>query len=106
MKTFLFVVLLFCVAALANAQSSTAPASISDADEIRAGAALAAKFEAMNGLAPTPQITKIETYLQKVGDRVASHAQRRLPYRFYFDPDPNFKSAVALPGGQIFVGGG
>ena len=106
MKAFLFAVLLFCMATLANAQSSTAPASISDADEIRAGAALAAKFEAMKGLAPTPQITKIETYLQEVGDRVASHAQRRLPYRFHFDPDPNFKSAVALPGGQVFVGGG
>jgi predicted Zn-dependent protease len=106
MRAFLFVVLLWPLAPLANTQNAAAPASISDADEIRAGAVLATKFETTNGLAPTLQITKIEAYLQQVGDRVASHAQRRLPYRFHFDPDPNFKSAVALPGGQIFVGGG
>ncbi len=106
MKGVLFVILSCSLAPLAMAQSSAVPEGISDADEIRAGALLAAKFEAENGLAPTPQITKIEAYLQKVGDRVAAHAQRRLPYRFHFDPAPNFKSAVALPGGQIFVGGG
>jgi predicted Zn-dependent protease len=89
-----------------NAQTPAAPPAISDAEEIRAGAVLAAKFETVNGLAPTPQIRKIDAYLQKVGDRVALHARRRLPYRFHFDPDPGFKSAVALPGGQIFVGGG
>ena len=41
-----------------------------------------------------------------VGDRLAVHAQRKLPYRFHFDPHPAFKSAFALPGGEIFVGGG
>ncbi len=106
MRVFLLVILLCPLATITNAQNSPAAAAISDADEIRAGEVLAAKFEAVNGLAPTPQITKIEAYLQKVGDRVASHAQRQLPYRFHFDPDPAFKSGVALPGGQVFVGGG
>jgi beta-barrel assembly-enhancing protease len=106
MKAFLFFVLLLPMTPLSNAQSSTAPIAISDADEIRAGEVLAAKFEKVNGLAPTPQIIKIDKYLQSVGDRVAAHAQRRLPYRFHFDPDPTFKSAVGLPGGQVFVGGG
>src|ERR1700689_2046756 len=106
MRGFLFIILLSPLATITNAQNSPAAAAISDADEIRAGEVLAAKFETVNGLAPTPQITKIEVYLQKVGDRVASHAQRRLPYRFHFDPDPSFKSAVGLPGGQVFVGGG
>jgi predicted Zn-dependent protease len=55
---------------------------------------------------PTPQTTKIDEYLQTVGDRVAAHAQRKLPSRFHFDPGPAFKGAVGLPGGQIFVGGG
>jgi predicted Zn-dependent protease len=32
--------------------------------------------------------------------------QRKLLYRFHFDPSPAFKSAFGLPGGQIFVGGG
>jgi predicted Zn-dependent protease len=111
-KSFLFVVLVFLpaslapVALVANAQSSATSTALSDADEIRAGAVLAAKYVAMKGLAPTPQIIKIEEYLQRVGDQVASHAQRKLPYRFHFDPDPTFKSAVALPGGQVFVGGG
>jgi beta-barrel assembly-enhancing protease len=89
-----------------DAQTPVAPPAISDADEIRAGAVLAAKYEAVNGLASTPEIRKIDAYLQKVGDRVALHARRRLPYRFHFDPDPGFKSGFALPGGQIFVGGG
>ncbi len=106
MRMFLFVILLCLLATVASAQSPSAAATISDADEIRAGKVLAAKFEAVKGLAPTPQITKIEAYLQEVGDRVAAHAQRQLPYRFHFDPDPTFKSAVALPGGQVFVGGG
>jgi predicted Zn-dependent protease len=106
MRVFLFIILLSPLATITNAQNSPAAAAISDADEIRAGEVLAAKFEAVNGLAPTPQITKIEAYLQKVGDRVALHAQRQLPYRFHFDPDPAFKSGVGLPGGQVFVGGG
>jgi beta-barrel assembly-enhancing protease len=102
MRALLFVIL-FCP--LANGQSSSA-GTITDADEIRAGEVLAAKFESFKGLAPTAQTIKIEKYLQSVGDRVAAHAQRRLPYRFHFDPDPSFKSGIALPGGQIFVGGG
>lgn len=112
MKLLSFVLLVLLPALLAplaivtNAQSSAAPVALSDADEVRAGAVLAAKYISTKGLAPTPQIIKIEAYLQKVGDRVASHAQRKLPYRFHFDPDPTFKSAVGLPGGQVFVGGG
>lgn len=109
MKTFLFAMLVCPLgppALLVHAHAPAAPSALSDADEIRAGAVLAAKFEAVNGLAPTPQIRRIDAYLQRVGDRVALHARRRLPYRFRFDPDPSFKSAVALPGGQIFVGGG
>ena len=49
---------------------------------------------------------KIERYLQSIGDRVATNAPRHLHYRFRFDPEPGFKSAFALPGGEIFVGGG
>jgi beta-barrel assembly-enhancing protease len=78
----------------------------SDADEVRVGALLAAQFAKSEGMEPTPQTTKIERYLQSVGDRLSAHAQRKIPYRFHFDPNPGFKSASALPGGQIFVGGG
>jgi beta-barrel assembly-enhancing protease len=79
---------------------------MSDADEIRAGELLAHQFVVKEGMKPSPQSQKIDTYLQTVGDRVASHAQRKLPYRFRFDPNPTFKSAVGLPGGEIFVGAG
>jgi beta-barrel assembly-enhancing protease len=94
---------LFCASAV-NAQTS-APA-IRDAEEIHAGVVLAQKYRVTRGLAPTPEIDRIESYLQQVGSRVAEHAQRKLPYEFHFDPNPDFKSAVGLPGGQIFVGGG
>ena len=57
-------------------------------------------------MSPTLQTRKLDEYLQTVGDRVAAHAQRKLPYQFHFDPSPGFKSAVGLPGGQIFVGAG
>lgn len=88
------------------AQNSPAPVVVTDADEIRIGQVLAAKYEQAEGLGPTPQIKKIDEYLQRVGDRVGAQAERKLPYRFHFDPSPSFKSAFALPGGQIFVGGG
>src|SRR5260370_2030251 len=80
--------------------------SITDTDEVRAGQILAEEFAQKEGMRSTPQTTKIDEYLQAVGDRVAAPAQRKLPYRFHFDPSPAFKSAVGLPGGQIIVGGG
>jgi predicted Zn-dependent protease len=90
-------------------QSPTRPSAtirITDADEIRVGAALAGKFAVNRSIVPTPQSKSIEKYLQMVGERVAANAQRQLPYRFHYDPDPRFNSAVALPGGHIYVGAG
>lgn len=82
------------------------PTPLSDADEVRLGEALANDFIAQEGMQPTTQTNKLDEYLQSVGDRVAAHAQRKLPYRFRFDPSPSFRSAVGLPGGQVFVGAG
>lgn len=96
--------LLLFLLAFGKPQDSTA--TITDADEIRIGEALAKDYERQEGLQSSPQAAKIDAYLQTVGDRVAQNAQRKLPYRFHFDPSPNFKSAVALPGGQIYVGAG
>ena len=101
------VVALFGAACLAQTASPTTSAlPLSDADEVRIGKLLGAQFIKAEGMERTPQSTKIDEYLQAVGDRLAVHAQRKLPYRFHFDPDPSFKSAFALPGGEIFVGGG
>src|SRR5260370_11516594 len=91
---------------LAARHTFGAAPALSDADEARIGHILAEKFAKDRGLAPTPQAERIEKYLQTVGDRVAANAPRRLSYHFHFDPEPGFKSAVALPGGEIFVGGG
>lgn len=90
----------FCTA-IAHAE-----VSITDADEVRIGGFLAGQFIQAEGMQSTPQTAKIDAYLQKVGDQLAAHAHRKLPYRFHFDPDPGFKSAFALPGGEIFIGAG
>ena len=80
--------------------------ALSDADEIRIGHMLAERLVKDRGLVPSPQTGRVEKYLQAVGERVAANAPRHLPYHFRFDPEPGFKSAFALPGGEIFVGGG
>jgi len=98
-------ILLSCSISSAQPKRSAAP-ELTDADEIRIGGMLAKQFADSEGLQPTPQITKIDAYLQTVGDKLAAHANRKIPYHFHFDPDPTFKSAFALPGGEIFVGGG
>ena len=79
---------------------------LSDAEEVRLGQILANDFIASEGMQATPQTNRIDEYLQSVGDRVAAHAHRKIPYRFRFDPSPSFRSAVGLPGGQVFVGAG
>jgi predicted Zn-dependent protease len=89
--------------ALAFAQS---PPQLSTADEIRAGDALFAAFQKSQGFADTPESKAIEAYLQKVGDKVAQNAKRKLPYKFHLDPHPGFRSGVGYPGGQIVIGGG
>lgn len=95
-------IVLFTLLLFAQPQLST----ISDADEARLGVILADDLIAQEGMQPTPQTNKLDQYLQSVGDKVAAHAQRKIAYRFRFDPSPSFRSAVGLPGGQIFVGAG
>jgi predicted Zn-dependent protease len=98
---------LLCLALPAHASPvGSADPSLSDADEVHIGGLLAVQFAQSEGMQPTPQTTKIDAYLQKVGDRLSAHAQRKIPYHFHYDPDPGFKSAFALPGGEIFVGAG
>jgi predicted Zn-dependent protease len=83
-----------------------APITLSTEEEIRAGNALLSSFQKANGFAETDETKGIEGYLQKIGDKVAKNALRKLPYRFHLDPHPAFRSAVAYPGGVIVVGGG
>jgi predicted Zn-dependent protease len=99
-------ILLLLFSAWLHAQDSSTPISLTDAEEIQAGEAVAKDFIQQEGMESTPQAKKIDAYLQAVGDRVAAHAQRKLPYQFRFDPSPGFKSAGGFPGGQVFVGAG
>jgi len=101
-SAFLFVVL----ASPRQTIPTNSKVEVTDADEVRIGQALAKNFEQQEGMAPTPQSIKLDAYLQSVGDKVAANARRKLPYRFHFDPSPGFRSAVGLPGGQIYVGAG
>src|SRR5206468_1864771 len=57
-------------------------------------------YERQRGTAPTPRGRRIEAYLAKLGNRLTAQGLRRpLRYSFHFDPDPGFKSAMAMPGG-------
>lgn len=91
---------------LSSLVSAQAAPQLTTADEIRAGDALFVLFRQSQGFADTAESKAIEAYLQKIGDKVAQNAHRKLPYRFHLDPHPGFRSAVAYPGGQIVVGGG
>lgn len=95
-----------CLSLSAQSLYAQSPITLTDEDETRIGKVLAEQFEQEEGMAPTPQTKKLDQYLQNIGERVAAYAQRKLPYEFHFDPSPGFKSAVGLPGGQIFVGAG
>jgi predicted Zn-dependent protease len=96
-------ILFFVLIAIAPSWPASA---LTEADEIRAGDALFSAFQKSQGFADTTESKAIEAYLQKVGDKVAQNARRKLPYKFHLDPHPGFRSAVGYPGGQIVVGGG
>ena len=95
--------LTICLCLPAKADTQT---NLTTADEVRAGEILAAQWQKQEGVAPSPQNAQVEVYLQSIGSKLAAHAQRKLPYRFLYDPNPNFKSAIGLPGGIVIVGGG
>jgi predicted Zn-dependent protease len=78
---------------------------ISDDEEVRIGDELAPRYENSQP-ADSPESKALEAYVNQVGEGVAAHAKRRLPYRFHVLPQADFINAFALPGGQIFIGRG
>ena len=74
--------------------------------ELSLGKRLAHEYERQAGLGNTPELDRISRYITSVGNRVASALPSHAHYDFVFDPNPAFKSAFALPGGYIIVGGG
>jgi len=75
-------------------------------NEMILGERLAREYEKQAGLGSTPELARIARYISTVGSQVASVLPSRFQYHFVFDPNPDFKSAFALPGGYIIVGGG
>jgi len=74
--------------------------------EATLGERLAHEYERRIGIGSTPELDGISRYINSVGSKVASALPPGVQYHFLFDPNPDFKSAFALPGGWIIVGGG
>ncbi len=54
-----------------------------------------------------PKAQRMAAYLNEVGGRLVAHTRRKgIAYRFHYVPDSNLVNAMALPGGQVFVGRG
>lgn len=80
---------------------------LSDADEIRIGNELAARYKYMEDLQnDTDENKQFRRYVEKVGTNVAARAQRKLPYQFHFIPDRYMINAFAIPGGHVYIGKG
>jgi len=77
---------------------------LSDAEEIRVGDELASRY--ISNQALTVEEQSLDAYVREVGSRLARHAHRKLPYRFYLLPNTSMINAFSLPGGHIFMGEG
>lgn len=91
------VICLALIPAIAHPQASA---------ESALGDRLVHEYEKRAGLGHTAQLDGISDYISNVGSRVASTLPSRPQYHFIFDPNPDFKSAFALPGRYVIVGGG
>ena len=78
---------------------------LSDEQEIAIGRELAARY-ATQTRKLTPEEEALEKYVTRVGNTVALHAHRRLPYTFTVLPDHNMINAFSLPGGPVYIGEG
>lgn len=78
---------------------------IPDAEEVQIGNTLAAQYATERPLRD-PEARATEQYISQIGERVAAHATRRLPYRFHLIANRDLINAFAVPGGHVFVGQG
>ena len=77
---------------------------LTDDQEIQIGNQIAAPY--FIHAAHLPADPQMEHYVSQVGATLASHAHRKLPYRFHYLADPNYINAFSLPGGDVFIGEG
>jgi predicted Zn-dependent protease len=90
----------------AASPATTTSANSQASSEVTLGERLVREYEQQAGLGSTPELDDISRYINSVGSKVASVIPSGRHYHFVFDPNPKFKSAFALPGGYIIVGGG
>jgi predicted Zn-dependent protease len=79
---------------------------ISDDEEIKAGEELARGCLEGRDKDDSQQYRTMSAYVSNVGQKVAHHAHRNLPYKFHYLPDDYLVNAFALPGGHVFIGKG
>jgi predicted Zn-dependent protease len=78
-----------------------------DEKEIEIGNQLARQYAGAFGPRMRAKETDaIEAYVRGVGQQLARHAHRKLPYQFHYIPNVDFINAFALPGGHVFIGEG
>lgn len=78
---------------------------LSDDEEIAIGNQLAEQYPDIN-TDVSPEEQALEGYVRRIGNAVASHAHRHLPYSFHLIQDRSMINAFSLPGGHVFVGEG
>ena len=78
---------------------------LSDDQEISVGKELAEQYS-INSAKMSPEELALEEYIRHVGNTVASHAHRHLPYSFHLLPNRSMINAFSLPGGPVYVGEG
>src|SRR5580704_13531857 len=76
-----------------------------DEEEIRIGNELANSYLEGQGKSPEEDVM-VSDDLTRVGAQVASHAHRKLPYKFHYVAQQGMVNAFAVPGGHVFVGAG
>lgn len=78
-----------------------------DQEEIHIGDELANAYLNGQGTGEFPkEDATVSDYVTRVGDGVAIHAHRKLPYKFHFIAQQGMINAFALPGGHVFIGAG
>jgi predicted Zn-dependent protease len=78
---------------------------LSDDEEVAIGNQLADQYSA-GTTQLSPEELGLESYVRRVGNNVALHAHRRLPYSFHLLPNRAMINAFSLPGGAVYVGEG
>jgi predicted Zn-dependent protease len=78
---------------------------LSDDEEIAIGEQLAEQYPVTNAEV-SPEEQALESYVRRVGNTVALHAHRHLPYSFHLVQNPAMINAFSLPGGHVYVGEG